>query len=74
MVKLSYGVRSWIMRTLSDGHKPSFKRQLALFLSLVVMLAVLIGAPSETVDTICILIGGIVGVTGVEKFAKMGKR
>jgi len=59
---------NWIKSTFSDNQGvPSFKRQLSAILAVVFVIAIF--TANEQAGTIAYLIGGVLGITGVEKFS-----
>ena len=63
-------MKNWSKKTLSDSNgNPSFKRQFALFLSLVLNTAIFYKL-KESIETLSLLITTITTGTVIEKFTK----
>ena len=64
-------MKKWVKGTFSDHRGvPSFKRQLVFLLTLVFFVAIFSHQADATISTLAFLIGGILGITGVEKFSE----
>ena len=60
----------WLKATFSDQKgNPSFKRQLAFMLSIILVIAIFSHQSDAAIQTLAFLIGGILGITGIEKFS-----
>lgn len=67
-------IKEWLQRTFTDHEGiPSFKRQLSLVIFLVMTLAVFANKPIEVIEVLAFLVGGVLGITGAEKFTKNRK-
>ena len=67
-------LKEWVQRTFSDHEGiPSFKRQLSLVIFLIMTLAVFSNKPVEVIEVLAFLVGGVLGITGAEKFTKNKK-
>lgn len=67
-------LKEWLQRTFSDHEGiPSFKRQLSLVIFLIMTLAVFSNKPVEVIEVLAFLVGGVLGITGAEKFSKNKK-
>lgn len=67
-------LKEWLQRTFSDHEGiPSFKRQLSLVIFLIMTLAVFSNKPIEVIEILAFLVGGVLGITGAEKFSKNKK-
>ena len=67
-------LKEWLQRTFSDHEGiPSFKRQLSLVIFLIMTLAVFSNKPVEVIEILAFLVGGVLGITGAEKFSKNKK-
>lgn len=63
--------KEWIQRTFTDHEGiPSFKRQFALLVFIFIVVAVMFDKPTAIIESLGWLVGGILGITGVEKFSK----
>lgn len=67
-------LKEWVQRTFTDHEGiPSFKRQLSLVIFLIMTLAVFSNKPVEVIEVLAFLVGGVLGITGAEKFTKNKK-
>ncbi len=67
-------LKEWVQRTFADHEGiPSFKRQLSLVIFLIMTLAVFSNKPVEVIEVLAFLVGGVLGITGAEKFTKNKK-
>ena len=64
-------MKNWIKGTFTDNNgMPSFKRQLSAVLTAVFCIALFSNKAAIHLETIALLIGGVLSVTGIEKFSK----
>ncbi len=64
-------MKNWIKGTFTDNNgTPSFKRQIAAFLTVIFCVGLFTGKGAAHLETVALLIGGVLSVTGIEKFSK----